>query len=51
VEIGINFNWDGKIFSFNEPDPGLLKTSVFSIGFANGPCKYTSAMSSALATI
>jgi len=50
VEIGIPIGMERYLF-FYEPDPGLLKTSVFSIGFANGHCKYTSAMSSALATI
>ena len=50
VEIGIPLRMEGYSVC-NEPDPGLLQTLVFSIGFANGHCKYTSAMSSALATI
>ena len=50
VEIGIPLRME-RYSVCNEPDPGLLQTLVFSIGFANGHCKYTSAMSSALAII
>jgi len=30
--------------SCDEPDPGILQTLGFSTGFANGHCKYTSAV-------